>query len=1144
MSLQLILGNSGAGKTHYLYERVIEESIANPNRNYLIIVPEQFTMQTQKELVMRHPRNGIMNIDVLSFGRLAHRIYEEVGKPYETMLDDEGKNLVIRKIAGNYQSELKVIGKNLNKFGYISEVKSIISEFTQYDISMQKMKRIREQLEENSMLAYKLDDIATIREGFQEYLEEHNCITGEELLDKLSRVVHKSKILQDSVITFDGFTGFTPVQNRLMKELLKVSNCVYLTVTIDEHELPYSYSTGQELFALSKETIKNVTQLSKECGVEIIEPIILGKTSPYRFRENKAMAFLESELFRYGTRKYEENQEQITMHLLRNPEEEARWVASEIRRLVRQQEIRYQDIAIISSSMESYGTYIKRACESYDIPIFTDQKRSILLNSFVEYVRSLLAMMEQNYTYESVFRFLKSGFGPITEERVDALETYILSRGIKGYKSWQAPWIDETSPDETMNQLNESRVRFVENIQNLQGVLKERKKTVEDICVALYQFFVEGQIQYKIENLENTLQESGELALSKEYSQIYSVVLELFDKFVALLGEEVVGLREFNDLFDAGMQEARIGIIPPSIDSVVVGDLTRTRISNVKIVIFMGANDTYLPGNMNTSGLLSERDRAWFEKKEIRLKPSGKEQMYIQKLYLYLILTKPSQRLYISLSKTNAEGKSTRPAYLIGEIRKLFKKLKIQEEVMTLSSTELTKGAGIIYLIEGLRNTELQRDEKWKELYAWYARNDKWKSQLELIVKANQYCKSEDRLTSEIAKALYGEILKNSVTRLEQFAACPYAHFLRYGLRLKEREIHEFEAVDLGNIFHESIEYYSRKVREHHVEWKEISREQQEEWANEAVEYVAKNYEYGLLTKSERDQYNIERMKRLMRRSVWAVSKQIACGEFAPEGFEVAFGEESDLESTKIQLGDNQTMILRGKIDRVDTYEEDGTTYVKIVDYKTGTKELSLGDLYHGLQLQLFVYLNAAIELKKREQDKVVPAGVLYYRMDDPLVEMGSSERIMGNNENREAGRARIEQGVLESLTPDGMVNEAANILSLLDEEFEGRSYAIPVTKDAKGEIKKSSNVISTEDFEAIEGFTKQKIQEIGQEIVDGNINIEPYRDEKHTGCGYCKYNQICGFDSKVEGYAYRKIEKSTMSKALELIKNLEEGAH
>ena len=589
MSLQFIFGNSGSGKSHYLYQQIVEESIRHPEKNYLVLVPEQFTMQTQKDLCMAHPRGGIMNIDVLSFGRLAHRVFEETGKERQPILDDEGKNLVLRKIAGNYEDELTVLKGNLKKQGYISEVKSVISEFTQYGIDFEQLDSFMEGLNSESYLYYKLKDIRKVYEGFEDYLRD-KYITKEELLDVLSQNVAEAKMLKDSVIAMDGFTGFTPVQNRLIGELLKVCDKIMLTVEIDRREDPFVYEHPYQLFALSKQMVTSLTEVAQEVKVEIDEPVWLCKNPPYRFKENPEMAFLEEELFRYSRRKYSgKKMQSISLHEVHTPQEEAQYVAEEIRRLVREEGYRYREIAVIASDLNTYADSLEKACERYEIPVFMDHKKSILLNSFVEYLRSLLVMVEQNYTYESVFRYLRTSLCGFTRDEVDRLENYCLALDLKGFKKWDQVWVRKTpmTKKEELEELNQLRVRFVEKLTPLHTVLKKRRKTVKEITLAVYEYLVQEKIQEQLAELEQKFQEEGELALAKEYAQIYRIVLELFDKFVELLGEEEIPLKEYCELLDAGLEEAKVGVIPPSLDQVVIGDVERTRIKNIRALFFV-----------------------------------------------------------------------------------------------------------------------------------------------------------------------------------------------------------------------------------------------------------------------------------------------------------------------------------------------------------------------------------------------------------------------------------------------------------------------------------------------------------------------------------------------------------------------------
>ena len=533
MGLQFIFGPSGSGKSHELYQTVIKEAAEHPEQNYIVLVPEQFTMQTQKDLVSMHPCRGIMNIDVLSFGRLAYRVFEETGGGNLPVLDDEGKNLILRKIASDQESQLQILRGNIKKLGYISEVKSILSEFTQYDIGEEEIRKVMETAGPKSRLYYKLQDIQVLYREFTEYLKKR-YITKEELLDVLSREVSASEMLKNSTVVLDGFTGFTPVQNRLLLELMKCCRKICITVTIDERENPYAYSHPYQLFALSKHMVTGLVRIAKETGIEILDPIHLYEKPVIRFRNNPPMGFLEHNLFRYGEQHYEEEQQAIAVHAARNPKEETMAVAGRIRNLVRVSGYRYREIGVIVSDMDIYGDYLKRAFATYEIPVFLDQKKNILMNLFVEYIRSLLGMAEQNFTYESVFRFLRTGLSGFTMEETDALENYVIGLGIKGYKRWQERWIRRLKgmKTEELDQMNHLRVRLVEKTDSLLYVLRQRKKTVADITEAIYEFMVREQLQLRLKKRENEFQEQGELALAREYAQVYRILIELFDKFV------------------------------------------------------------------------------------------------------------------------------------------------------------------------------------------------------------------------------------------------------------------------------------------------------------------------------------------------------------------------------------------------------------------------------------------------------------------------------------------------------------------------------------------------------------------------------------------------------------------------------------
>lgn len=1106
MPLKFVFGPSGSGKSSYLYQHVIQESMKYPERNYIVLVPEQFTMQTQKDLVMMHERKGIMNIDVLSFARLAYRVFEETGGGGLPVLDDEGKNLILRKIAGDYESELKMLGGHMKKQGYISEVKSVISEFTQYDIGEDEIERVMESAGESSRLYYKLADIRLLYRGFTDYLRE-KYITKEELLDVLSCEVEKSERLKNSTVVLDGFTGFTPVQDRLLGELMRHCREVIVTVTMDRRGNPYVYEHPYQLFALSKQMVTSLLQIAKQNKIPVEEPVELYDHVPWRFKEQEALAFLEKHLFRYGAGAYEKEQEQVKLHLAKNPREEAYAVAEQVRRMMREDRYRLRDIGVIVSDMDVYADHLKQAFIKYDIPFFMDHKRSILLNSFVEYIRSVLHMAEQSFSYESVFRFLRTNLAGFTYEEIDELENYVIGLGIKGYKHWQEKWTRKLRgmAQEDLDKMNHYRRQLVEKVDGLIYVLRQRRKTVADITRAIYEFMVQENLQVRLAEQEELFKAKGELALAREYAQIYRIVIELFDKFVELLGDEQVSLSEYCKLLDTGLEEARVGVIPPEVDQVVIGDMQRTRLKDIKALLFAGANDVYLPGALLRTGLLSELDREKFAREKLTLSAGGKEKAYVQKFYLYLNLTKPSEKLDIYYSKVSADGKSVRPSYLIQELQKLFPKLKVRDEERYLKEQELTENIGFDRMIREFVQKRHETDGAWCELYNWYKKNPKWQEKVERFLEAGYYRKPLDALTEEAAKRLYGEEFETSITRMERFAVCAFSHFLTYGLGLREREEYDFQAADLGNVCHRALERFSYKVEREAGDWLKLTEEKRKQYVEESVEEAIADYGNSILYSSSRNAYLIVRMKRMLEKTVWALTKQLAAGDFKPAAYELRFAN--------------------GKIDRVDTCEDGDCVYVKVIDYKTGSKSFDVTALYHGLQLQLMVYMDAALQMeqKKHPEKEILPAGVFYYRIQDPLIDRPKE--------------GEEQESILKELKPDGMISLEKEVLEHLDHCMVGESSVIPVKYNKNGSLSKSSKAASAQDFYLMMKYAVNKVEEIRQKILSGDVKVNPYRRGTETSCDYCSYRQICGFDTKMEGYRYREIEAMSVDKVIQAMK-------
>ena len=1127
MSLRFYFGPSGSGKSHRIYEEIMQRAAQEPGRNFLIIVPDQFTMQTQKDLVMRSDRGGILNIDVLSFGRLSHRILEEVGTKEMPVLDDTGKSLVLQKIAADLKEQLPAMGSLLHKQGYIHEVKSAISEFMQYGISTQDMDKLIASAEKRGALAMKLRDLKTLYRGFQDYIRDH-FITTEETLDVLRRSLVKSKILPDSVVVFDGFTGFTPIQNRLIQELMRVCEETIVAVTIGEEEDPYQMDGEQKLFHLSKKTVADLVKLAAEAEVTRGEDVFV-KGGPNRFTEAPALCYLEQNLFRYQYEPYTEKQCEIRMFEALSPREEVHQTALYIRKLIREEGLTYRDIAVVIGDLEGYASYVETEFGQLEIPCFLDRTRGIVLNPMIEYIKSVLQLYIRDFSYDTVFHFLRSGMADISREEIDELENYVIRTGARGYRTYSRLFTRKTEEmqqgsgqedteraEETMERLNRIRQQFADTVEILH--MAPRAKAGEYVD-HLYDFLEQNQVQQKLLNYQQRFEQEGDLAKAREYAQIYRLVMDLLDQIYELLGEEEISLQEFADILEAGFGEITVGTIPQNVDRIVVGDMERTRLKQVKVLFFLGVNDGNIPKNASKGGIISDMDREFLIESGTEMAPSPRQQMYIQRLYLYLNMTKPSERLYLSYAKVNSDGKGSRPSYLIDTVRKLFPQLAV-EYPQNRSRLEQIEGRqeGARYLAEELREYAdgTLREEERQDFYLMYRAYEADPEGRDRLTAAAFRRYKESGLSRIVARALYGRQLENSVSRLETYAACACRHFLQYGLSLQEREEFGFELSDMGNVYHAVLENFAGKLAESGRTWWDFDENFATQAIKEAVEGYAATYGETVLYSSARNEYAITRMSRILTRTVLTLQQHLKQGSFQPDDYELSFRFAEDLDSIHVDLSEEEKMHLQGRIDRIDVSEDAEHVYVKVIDYKSGNKKFDLAALYYGLQLQLVVYMNAAMELESRKHpDKeIVPAALLYYHIDDPTIETPV-----------ELTQEQINEEILTKLRMNGVVNSDPAVVERLDRFLQDKSKVIPVEKKKDGSFSARSGILSREELHVVSAYVDTKIRQIGREILDGKIAANPYEKGNEEACTYCAYKKVCGFDGSIPGYEKRQLE-------------------
>ena len=1119
MSLQLILGGSGSGKTTFLYDNIIKASIKHPDKQYLILVPEQFTMQAQKDVVTRHPDHATMNIDIVSFQRLAYRIFEELAVEQKPVLDDMGKSMVLRKVTAACRKQLGLYAGHLNKNGFISQLKSMLSEFYQYGITPSILQTMAGQAR-TPLLQQKLTDFSVIFQEFQDYISGQ-CITTEEVLDVLCQVLPNSKIIAGSVIALDGYTGFTPVQYRLLELFLIHAKQVVVTVTADKR-IPLQPSPGmQSLFYMSSQIVRRLSEMAKEHQVRQLPEIWCEGQLEGRFAAGEELAYLEQHLFRYEAGRYQGAMNgSLELFQSSNPAEEIGQVVHRIQQLVIRSGLRYRDVAVVTGDLPGYGREIGHQFEQNGIPFFLDDKKTIISNPMVELIRAALEVVQRDFSYESVFRYLRTGLVTTDRVRTDRMENYVLALGIRGYKKWNSTWdrVYRGGGGLNLQELNEFRELVMTPLFDLREALRKPAVTIAGMAEAVILFLETCRVQEKMLEYEEQFTSRGEYRLAKEYSQVYDMVLDLLERLKLLLGSETVGKKEFMDILDAGFSEMTVGVIPATVDRVVVGDITRSRLAHVKVLFFVGVNDGIVPARKNRGSLLLDREREFFGEHQLELAPTAREDSFQQRFYLYLAMTKPARKLIMSYAKTGSDGKSRRASYLIGELRQMFPDLPVTE-----GKSEALAGSGIYsvpeawqQLIRGLQQVSQLDDSRFLELYRWFLASAEHREDVEKLVNAACYIYEQQGIGHAAAQALYGKIISGSVTRLEQYASCAYSHFLQYGLELMERQQYTLAAADIGNLFHDSIDLCFRQIKEAGKDWNTVTDEERNTLVERCVKQVTEEYGNTILNSSSRNAYLAKRVEHITKRTVWALQQQIIKGDFVPSGFEVSFSAADNLQAMKIALSEEEALHLRGRIDRMDLCQDGQQVYVKIIDYKSGSTSFDLAAVYYGLQLQLVVYMDAVMEMTRRQfpDKEVVPAGLLYYNIQNPVVQ-----------KEGELSPEEIDAEILRKLKMNGLINSELEVIRHMDHEIEKESDVIPVVLKGEEVQESRSSVANRERFEKLSVYVQEKLRRTGRELLDGENTAAPYKSGTRTACDYCPYHAVCGFDKKTAGYEYRRFK-------------------
>ena len=1145
MGIRFIYGRAGSGKSRFCLEQ-IKKKVENKKQNKLIlIVPEQYTFQTEKKLLDIVGEKALLRTEVLSFKTMANRVFEECGGRVHQSMKDEGKSMLIYKLLQEKGDTLEYFNKISREQGFIEIVSKTLTEFKKYKVSKEELLDVLEKIEDEE-LKEKLNDLADIYSEYNKRIES-NVIDSDDELTILAKKLKNCCIYDDAEIWIDEFTTFTPQQLDVICELAFHTSKINITLCMDE--LGHGKeSEVTDIFNALKNTEYRIVKLMEENNISYLEPINLNKEYPYRFKNSEELKHIEKHFFTYPFKIYKGPNKDVRLYKANNSYDEIDMIAKDIVRLVRDKGYRYKDIAVVCRDIDSYEKITSVIFKQYDIPYFLDKKIEVLSNPLVILIMSAFEILIQNWSYESVFKYLKSGLVKIEREYVDILENYILANGLKGYR-WTTEEVndgyfesedvysnaDELIIKEIMEDVRAPIMRFHKKIKG--------NKSVRIICSAIYELLIDLDVFNRIDEWIEGFKEEGLEDKVKEYEQVPSMVIEILDQAVDVIGNDKLSPKEFYKVLNAGFEIKEIGVIPVALDQVNIGDIARVKGREVKALYIVGVNDGVLPSATKEEGILSDRDRDVLKERGIELAATTRARAFEEQYMVYTALTIPSKYLMITYPMADFEGKSLRPSIIILRIKRVLSNLKEESDIFNypqkydrfnkVTTTIPTFNELILALRKQADREEI--DDYWREVFSWYTKHKDFEDKTNIIFKGINYSNIGEEISREKIKELYQNEngnLRFNVSRLEKYAACPFSYFIQYGLKAKDRKIYEFSAPDLGSFMHDILDKFTNKVKDEKISWSELTGEKCRNIVSNLIDVKLKEETNSILNSTKKYKYFTDRFKRVISKSVSVISEQMKRGEFEVFRNEFEFGNMDGGEPIKLDLPTGERVYLTGRIDRIDTLNMDGNTYLRVIDYKSGAKKFDLTEAYYGIQIQLLVYLDALLRNSEYILNTgAVPGAILYFRIDDPIIKS-----------TKELDDEEIQKQILDKLKMNGLLLKDAKVVRAMDNTMETYSFIIPASFKKDGDFSSRSSVATEEQFEILREYVNMKMVELCTDMLSGKIKIEPTKNNQRAYCEYCDYSAICQFDTSIKDNRYKLVIKKSDDDIWNKIENKVKG--
>lgn len=1114
MSLRMVFGKSGSGKSDFCFSEIAK--IIDKEKKIFIITPEQFSFYAEKKLLDKLNCNAVINAQVVTLSRMANLVLNEVGVGNKTPLSKPGKAMIIYSILNKFKTSFKFLGKSDEN---IDVAIKAITEFKKHGITVEDLKKEKENAT-NISLKSKLEDMTIIFEKWEErigneYLEENDLLT------LLSENLDKTDFIKDSIIYIDEFVGFTYQEYEVIKKFMQLSKKVTITFSVDN--LNFDTKPETDTFYTNKKTALKILNLAKDNKIEVEKPIEM--KNQYRFK-NEELKYLGNNLYSTVSTKYKEKVDNIKLFIAKNQYTEIENVAKQITKLVREDKLRYKDISIITKQMESYSALVRAIFMQYNIPVFIDERRDLNQNIIIQYFLSILDILQKSFSQESVLNYMKLGFCDIDSDEIFMLENYCTKWGIKQNK-WKKDFnfsIEKDDKKQQIERLNEIRKDIINPLIELKEKMLKEKNAI-NFSKCLYEFMQNQKIEEKITEKINQLEERGFIDIKNEYQSSYKIIIDLLDEMVMIFSKDKMSIDNYSKIFKIGLKNSGLGKIPATQDQVTFGNVDRSKSHKVKAVFIIGLNDGVFPSIYKEEGFLNDKDREILKEHGIELANGTTESMYEDNFNIYKAFTTSEEKLFLSYASSDSEGKSLRPSILISKIKRIFENIEEESDVICKKYELMNPQITYNELIENL--ADLKKGKKieniWYQIYKYYKLQNDWKEKLESDLNGLDYTNLPEDIDLKNIEKLYGNKIKTSISQLERYRSCPFSYYLQYGLRIKEKEEFKIQSFNTGEFMHETIDEFFETVREKDILLVDLEEKEIEKIVSEIMDKnlnLNKNYifqataKYKVLTK---------RLKKIVSKALKYIIETLIHSDFNIEGTEVEFAEKGKYKPIVLELENGKKVEITGKIDRIDTATGEDGRYIRIIDYKSSSKNIDLNEVYAGLQIQLLTYADAIC----KEED-IIPAGVFYFSLLEQMIKA-----------ERKISEEQIEEMIKKNFKMKGLILADVKIIKMNDNTLKsGSSKLVPAAITASGEInKKWTNGVSKEEFKILQDYIDITIKEIAKEILKGKIDLKPYNKKGKTPCEYCSYKSICRFNPSQNGNNYNYIDKKSKDDIMKTIK-------